>query len=95
MDLNSWLEHISKLHSLNIDYRLEPVIEFYQKLNLPKLAKTIITVAGTNGKGTTVGLLEKIYKDSGYKVGTYTSPHLIKFNERIKINAQNLSLIHI
>lgn len=53
-------------------------------LNEPKA--TIITIAGTNGKGTTLAVLESIYHSQGYQVGSFSSPHLIKFNERIKIN---------
>lgn len=51
----------------------------------------VITVAGTNGKGSTVATLEAIYCDAGYRVGAYTSPHLLCFNERIRLNQQNIS----
>jgi len=51
----------------------------------------VITVAGTNGKGSTVAMLEAIYTEAGYQVGTYTSPHLLYFNERIRLNKQPVS----
>lgn len=47
-----------------------------------------IHVAGTNGKGSTITYLKNIYQEAGYKVGVYTSPHLIDFNERIEVNGQ-------
>jgi dihydrofolate synthase/folylpolyglutamate synthase len=50
------------------------------------LSYTVVTVAGTNGKGSTVALLEAIFSEAGYRVGSYTSPHLLEYNERIKIN---------
>ena len=50
-----------------------------------------IHVAGTNGKGSTITYLKNIYQEAGYKVGVYTSPHLIDFNERIEVNGQKIS----
>ncbi len=93
MDKSGWLQHIDNIHKLRIDYTLEPVKELYSKLKFSKnkIAKTIITVAGTNGKGSTVELLEKIYLAAGYKTGSCISPHLVDFNERIRINNQKIS----
>ena len=57
-----------------------------ERLNIHKTQSKVFTVAGTNGKGSTVAILESVLLESGYNVGSYTSPHLIEFNERIKIN---------
>ncbi len=57
----------------------------------PENKMKIIHVAGSNGKGSTVTYLKSIYKEAGYKVGTYTSPHLLEFNERIEINGRKIS----
>ncbi|NLJ84636.1 MAG: bifunctional folylpolyglutamate synthase/dihydrofolate synthase [Halanaerobiaceae bacterium] len=57
----------------------------------PENKMRIIHVAGSNGKGSTVTYLKSIYKEAGYKVGTYTSPHLLEFNERIEINGRKIS----
>lgn len=56
-----------------------------------KLATKVIVVAGTNGKGSIVSLLESLYVSGGYQVGTYTSPHLLRYNERVRINGEPVS----
>ena len=61
--------------------RIRVVVE---RLNI-NISFPIITVGGTNGKGSTCAILESIYMEAGYKVGCYTSPHFLDFNERIKI----------
>ena len=58
-----------------------------EALNLLVTEAVVILVAGTNGKGTTVAALEAIYRSAGYRVGSYTSPHLLAYNERIKVNS--------
>ena len=65
------------------------------KTNELLIATKVITVGGTNGKGSCVAILDSILRQAGYKVGCYTSPHLIKFNERITINGLNSSDIDI
>jgi len=72
-------------HSNPIDLSLKRVKEFKQKLNLNPKFK-IITVAGTNGKGSVCFYINQILKDTNYKIGLYTSPHFFDFNERIVIN---------
>ena len=92
-NLNFWLEKIESFtQSENrIMLGLEHVKFYAKKLNLEKPAKQVITVAGTNGKGTTVKLLETIYSKAGYNTASFTSPHLLKFNERISINGELIS----
>ncbi len=84
--LQDWLAYLETLHPTVIDLGLARIKQVAQTLQLLPLPKFVITVAGTNGKGTSVALLESIFLSAGYKVGTYTSPHLIRYNERIKIN---------
>ena len=85
--VDEWLEWQQTVHPLNIDFKLERILSVYKKLNISKIADKIITVAGTNGKGSTVSFLESVLTKKNYKVGTFTSPHILKYNERIKINA--------
>ncbi|WP_411725323.1 bifunctional tetrahydrofolate synthase/dihydrofolate synthase [Methyloglobulus sp.] len=89
--LNSWLSWQEKSHPLTIDLGLERVAKVYKALN-PSGAKPLtITVAGTNGKGSCIAYLEAIYLAQGYRVGAYTSPHILKYNERIKIGGIPIS----
>ncbi|MGB3290063.1 MAG: bifunctional tetrahydrofolate synthase/dihydrofolate synthase [Burkholderiaceae bacterium] len=83
--LQEWLDYLESLHKTPIDLGLDRlrVVADKLKLELPFLK---ITVGGTNGKGSTCAMLEAMLLASGYKVGTYTSPHLIDFNERIRVN---------
>ncbi len=90
-DLDKWLDWLSSRHSDEIQLGLTRVQQVYRQLKLPKPANNVITVAGTNGKGSIVALLEAIYVQAGYRVGAYTSPHLHCFNERIRINEQSIS----
>jgi len=69
-----------------MDFNLSRIKAVAKRINIHKTTSKVFTVAGTNGKGSTVAILESILVESGYKVGSYTSPHLINFNERIKIN---------
>ncbi|MDN3610641.1 bifunctional tetrahydrofolate synthase/dihydrofolate synthase [Vibrio ostreicida] len=88
--LAMWLDYLANLHTSSIDLGLERVYSVAEKANLLKPAKTVITVAGTNGKGSTCALMEAILLDAGYSVGVYSSPHLIRYNERVRINGQDL-----
>ncbi len=90
-DLNSWLLHLENLHPKAIDLGLERVSYMANKLGLSNINSFVITVTGTNGKGSCVALLEIILHSAGYKVGTYTSPHLLRYNERIKINGKEVT----
>ena len=84
MTLQDWLSHIENLHPVSIDMGLERVKSVAQNLGL-SFSVPVITVAGTNGKGSTCALLEAILSQAGYKVGLYTSPHLVNFQERCRI----------
>lgn len=85
-DLNQWLVYFEQKSPPVIELGLERITQVAQALDLLNPACRVITVAGTNGKGSTVNALETIYHEGAYRVGSYTSPHLIDFNERIKVN---------
>jgi len=82
--LPEWLAHAERLHPVTIDMGLERVQRVAQRMNLA-LTCPVITVAGTNGKGSTCAMLEAVYTQSGYRTGVYTSPHLVHFEERCRI----------
>lgn len=88
--LAMWLDYLANIHTSAIDLGLDRVQAVASKANLTKPAQTVITVAGTNGKGSTCALMEAILLDAGYSVGVYSSPHLIRYNERVRINGQDL-----
>jgi dihydrofolate synthase/folylpolyglutamate synthase len=85
MTLESWLELLEQRHPQEIDLGLERCGTVFKSLGSPKPAKMIFTVAGTNGKGSTVAYLAALSGALGQRFGTYTSPHIFKFNERISI----------
>ncbi|CAM2906236.1 bifunctional tetrahydrofolate synthase/dihydrofolate synthase [Vibrio neptunius] len=89
--LAMWLDYLTNIHTSAIDLGLDRVKAVAEKTNLVKPAPTVITVAGTNGKGSTCALMEAILLDAGYSVGVYSSPHLIRYNERVRINGQDLA----
>ncbi|MDF2940722.1 MAG: folC [Gammaproteobacteria bacterium] len=82
-NLDEWLDYLGKLHPKEMDFGLDRVREVAQRLKLLPVSYKCIIVGGTNGKGTTCHLLESIYRQAGYKTGLHTSPHLLRFNERI------------
>jgi len=82
--LSEWLAYCEQLHPVAIDMGLERVRQVAERLQL-KLNVPVITVAGTNGKGSTCAMLEAIYLQAGYKTGVYTSPHLVDFEERCRL----------
>ena len=88
--VDQWLDWQQTVHPLNIDFKLERILSVYEKLDISSIAKKVITVAGTNGKGSTVSFLESILSKNNYNVGTFTSPHILKYNERIKINQKEI-----
>jgi len=88
--LATWLEYLEALHPSAIDMGLERVREVADRLTLDSTAIKIV-VGGTNGKGSTCAMLESILLAAGYKVGLYTSPHLIRFNERARLNGEIVS----
>ncbi|WP_338521550.1 folylpolyglutamate synthase/dihydrofolate synthase family protein [Candidatus Legionella polyplacis] len=89
--LVDWLDKIGFNCHLGIKLGLDKVKLVAEELGLLKNNRKVITISGTNGKGSTVAILESIYISLGYNVGSYTSPHLFKINERIKINNKQIS----
>lgn len=86
--LNEWLSWQETLHPSTIELGLERVGRVLDTMGLRHPKHAVITVAGTNGKGSSVAMLESILRAAGYRVGTYTSPHLLRYNERIRIDGQ-------
>ena len=85
-DLPAWLAYIEQQHPKSIEMGLDRVREVATRLLLEKPATRVITVGGTNGKGSTVAFIEAIARATGWKVGAYTSPHLLRYNERVRID---------
>jgi len=85
-----WLKYLEKIDK-TIIFNLNELKSIAKKLNLLNFKEFIFTVAGTNGKGTTCAMLETLLLKSGYKVGLYTSPHLISYLERVRINGSILN----
>ena len=90
-NLAEWLDWQSGLNPKSIDLGLERVGRVWQALGAPPPAAQVISVAGTNGKGSSVALLEAILLNAGYRVGCFTSPHLQRYNERIRIDGREAS----
>ena len=84
--LEDWLQWQETLHLSEIDLGLVRIGKVAEKLNLLSPSFPIITVAGTNGKGSTVSFLDSMLRAEGYKTGAFTSPHLVNYNERIVLN---------
>ena len=84
-NLEQWLEYIERIHPKTIQLGLERVAEVRDVLDASSEA-VLFTVTGTNGKGSTCAMLEAILLAAGYRVGLYTSPHLIRYNERVRLN---------
>ncbi len=85
-DWLSWLEAQRPEHDMVLG--LDRIGEVARRLLPEKLSPTVITVAGTNGKGSTVALLDAMLSEGGLTVGAYTSPHLLRFNERVRIKGE-------
>ena len=91
LSLAGWLERLEQLHPSAIDLGLSRCGEVAQRLDLVDTGIITATVAGTNGKGTTVAVMESVLSTSGVRCGAFTSPHLIRFNERIRVDGQEVS----
>lgn len=89
--LATWLYYLEHLHSQAIDMGLDRIRQVAQRLDLLKPASFIFTVAGTNGKGTTCRTLETLLMAAGYRVGVYSSPHLVRYTERVRVQGQELT----
>jgi len=86
--LEEWLRWQETLHPRTIDLGLERVRQVAQAVGLAPFACPVITVGGTNGKGSCVALLEAMLGAAGYRVGAFTSPHLVRYNERIRVGGR-------
>ena len=84
--LGDWLKYIETLRPNENDFSLDRIRPLYQELIKGKFAENTVIVGGTNGKGTTVEFLQELTKSQGLRVGSYTSPHLFNFNERIRLD---------
>ena len=83
--LAEWLAYQEQVHPHSIALGLERVRGAWQRMGAPVPARRVITVGGTNGKGSTVALLEAMLQGAGLRVGAFTSPHLLAYNERVRI----------
>ncbi len=88
---DEWLDYLENRHVTPIQLGLERVKAIAGVLDVTAWDIPVITVAGTNGKGSTVAALESIYQAAGLRVAAYTSPHLLQFNERIRMNCEPIS----
>lgn len=94
--LTAWIDWLISLHADEIDLGIDRVKLVAKTLNLIPIEPIVISVAGTNGKGSSVAMLASIYESAGYQVGVYTSPHLLRFNERIRVQgrfAEDLQIV--
>jgi dihydrofolate synthase/folylpolyglutamate synthase len=87
--LNDWLARAEQLHPKNIELGLERAKEMAQRLGL-RFGCPVITVAGTNGKGSTCAMLESILTHAGYRTAVFTSPHLVRFEERLRLKGESV-----
>jgi dihydrofolate synthase / folylpolyglutamate synthase len=89
--LADWLAWQEKLHPNAIDLGLERLQRTLDRFGWQRPACPVVTVAGTNGKGSCVALTARILAEAGYRVGTFTSPHLLRYNERIAVGGVEVS----
>jgi len=89
--LATWLSYLEHLHSKTIDLGLARVSEVAARMGVLKPAPFVFTVAGTNGKGTTCRTIESVLTAAGLKVGVYSSPHLVRYTERVRVQGGELA----
>jgi dihydrofolate synthase/folylpolyglutamate synthase len=83
--LDQWLDYQLRVHPREVELGLERVAAVWQRLGAPPAAPIVVTVAGTNGKGSTIAFLESMLAADGKRVGAFTSPHLLRYNERVRV----------
>lgn len=83
--LSEWLKLLETRHPLTIDLGLERTRFVWERLGRPRPARRLVTIAGTNGKGSTTAYIASMLQALGYRCGTYTSPHFHRYNERVAI----------
>ncbi len=86
--LQDWLKWLESCHPSEIDLGLQRITQVAERMALSLAASKVITVAGTNGKGSCVATLNTLLLHAGYKVGCFTSPHFLRYNERVLVNGQ-------
>jgi len=89
-DLTSHLQRLYRLHAFGIKFGLEAERALLERLGNPQRGMKFIHVAGTNGKGSVCAIIESVLRAAGFKTGLYTSPHLVRVNERIKVDGQEI-----
>jgi dihydrofolate synthase/folylpolyglutamate synthase len=89
--IDNWLQWQESLHFTAIELGLERCRRVANNMGLLNPSYNVISVAGTNGKGSSIIMLDRILRNAGYKIGRYTSPHLLRYNERICINGNEVS----
>jgi dihydrofolate synthase/folylpolyglutamate synthase len=87
--LAQWLAYIERQHPQSIAMGLDRVREVAGRMGLKRPAKKVVVVGGTNGKGSTVAFIEAVARAAGWSVGAYTSPHLLAYNERVRIDGRD------
>ena len=95
--LSEWLDYQQRIHPHGIELGLDRVRMVWRRMGAPAPAPVVVTVGGTNGKGSTVAFIEAMLAASGKRVGCYTSPHLLRYNERIRVagvDASDAALIN-
>jgi len=93
--LETALERIYSMHQFNIKLGLHNIEKLMKHLGNPEKKIKAIHIAGSNGKGSTASFMSSILQEAGYRIGLYTSPHLVKFNERIRINSEMIPDFYI
>src|ERR1700761_2065974 len=91
--LGQWLDYQERVNVRSIELGLDRVSEVWRRMGAPRIARHVITVGGTNGKGSTVAFLEAMLMAGDQRVGSYTSPHLLKYNERIRVFGRDVENI--
>ncbi|HAU59593.1 MAG TPA: bifunctional folylpolyglutamate synthase/dihydrofolate synthase, partial [Opitutae bacterium] len=88
--MKMFLDYLYKLRNEGSSFGLERMRILLDRLNNPQGSYPVIHVAGTNGKGSVCAMLNSIYQSNGYKVGLFSSPHLIELGERVQVNGENM-----
>jgi len=87
-NLEQWLAYQSSLNPQDIELGLARIGRVWARLGAPALARVVVSIAGTNGKGSSAAMLDAIARQAGYRTGLFTSPHLLRYNERIRIDGE-------
>jgi dihydrofolate synthase / folylpolyglutamate synthase len=88
--LDAWLDWQQKLHPRAMDFGLERVGTVWSRLGAPPLSAPVVTIAGTNGKGSCGAMLESVYRAAGFRTAWYSSPHLLRYVERIRMDGHEV-----